>query len=181
VRFGFPVGPIQLLDEVGIDVGDKVGKILHGAFGERMAPPAALHDVLAAGRLGRKNRKGFYVYDDGKEKRVDPTVYDLLPGGRSRKTFDAGEMAERVTIQMVNEAIRCLGEGILRSPRDGDVGAVFGLGFPPFLGGPFRWADAMGTRALLDKVEALREKHGDRFEPAPLLAEKGRAGKPFHG
>jgi 3-hydroxyacyl-CoA dehydrogenase/enoyl-CoA hydratase/3-hydroxybutyryl-CoA epimerase len=184
VRFGFPVGPITLLDEVGIDVGDKVGKILQGAFGARMAPPPSLHEVLAAGRLGRKNRKGFYLYDEGKrgkDKQVDPTVYDLLPGGRSRKTFDGAQMAERVTLQMVNEAIRCLGEGILRSPRDGDIGAVFGLGFPPFLGGPFRWADTVGTRALLDKVEALHEKHGARFEPAPLLVEKGRAGKPFHG
>jgi 3-hydroxyacyl-CoA dehydrogenase/enoyl-CoA hydratase/3-hydroxybutyryl-CoA epimerase len=184
VRFGFPVGPITLLDEVGIDVGDKVGKILQGAFGARMAPPPALHEVLAAGRLGRKNRKGFYLYDEGKhgkDKQVDPTVYDLLPGGRSRKTFDGAAMAERVTLQMVNEAIRCLGEGILRSPRDGDIGAVFGLGFPPFLGGPFRWADSVGTRALLDKVEALHERFGERFEPAPLLLEKGRAGRPFHG
>ncbi len=81
VAFGFPVGPITLLDEVGIDVGEKVGKILHGAFGARMAPPEALHEVVAAGRLGRKNGKGFYTYG-GKEKGVDPTVYDLLPGGR---------------------------------------------------------------------------------------------------
>jgi 3-hydroxyacyl-CoA dehydrogenase/enoyl-CoA hydratase/3-hydroxybutyryl-CoA epimerase len=186
VDFGFPVGPITLLDEVGIDVGDKVGKILHGAFGDRMAPPAALHDVVAAGRLGRKNGKGFYVYGDpqhgkhGKEKRVDETVYDLFPGGRARKTIDRTEMQERVVIQLVNEAIRCLGEGILRSARDGDVGAVFGLGFPPFLGGPFRWADAIGTRSLLAKVEALRARHGERFEPAPLLVEHGRTGKPFH-
>ena len=180
VDFGFPVGPITLLDEVGIDVGEKVGKILHGAFGARMAPPAALHDVVTAGRLGRKNKKGFYTYD-GKQKRVDETVYDLLPGGRTRKAFDRTELQERVVVQLVNEAIRCLGEGILRSARDGDVGAVFGLGFPPFLGGPFRWADAIGARSLLEKVEALRARHGERFEPAPLLVEHGRADRPFHG
>ena len=180
VDFGFPVGPITLLDEVGIDVGEKVGKILHGAFGARMAPPAALHDVVTAGRLGRKNKKGFYTYG-GKQKQVDETVYDLLPGGRTRKAFDRTEMQERVVVQLVNEAIRCLGEGILRSARDGDVGAVFGLGVPPFLGGPFRWADAIGTRALLEKVEALRAKHGERFEAAPLLVEHGRADRPFHG
>ncbi len=180
VDFGFPVGPITLLDEVGIDVGEKVGKILHGAFGERMAAPTALHEVVAAGRLGRKNEKGFYTYD-GKKKQVDETVYDLLPGGRTRRSFDAQEIQERVVVQMVNEAIRALGEGILRSARDGDIGAVFGLGFPPFRGGPFRWADGIGTRALLDKVEALREKHGERFEPAPLLVEHGRTGRPFHG
>ncbi len=112
---------------------------------------------------------------------MDETVYDLLPGGRRRKPFDRTELQERVVVQMVNEAIRCLGEGILRSARDGDVGAVFGLGFPPFLGGPFRWADAIGTRVLLEKVEALRARHGERFEPAPLLVEHGRAGRPFHG
>jgi 3-hydroxyacyl-CoA dehydrogenase/enoyl-CoA hydratase/3-hydroxybutyryl-CoA epimerase len=179
VAFGFPVGPITLLDEVGIDVADKVGKILHGAFGERMAPPAALHDIALGGRLGRKNRKGFYTYD-GKKKRVDESVYDVLPGGRARKRFAPADVQDRLVVQMVNEAIRCLGEGILRSARDGDVGAVFGLGFPPFLGGPFRWADAIGTAALLDKAERLRAKHGDRFEPAPLLVEHGRSGRPFH-
>jgi 3-hydroxyacyl-CoA dehydrogenase/enoyl-CoA hydratase/3-hydroxybutyryl-CoA epimerase len=179
VRFGFPVGPITLLDEVGIDVGAKVGKILHAAFGDRMAPPDALGAVVAAGRLGRKNKKGFYTYD-GKAKRVDPTVYDLVPGGRARKPFSPEEIQERVVLQMLNEAIRCLGEGILRSPRDGDVGAVFGLGFPPFLGGPFRHADAIGTKRLLERLEALRARHGARFEPAPLLAEKGRTGARFH-
>ncbi len=181
VQFGFPVGPITLLDEVGIDVGEKVGKILHDAFGERMAPPAALHDVVAAGRLGRKNRKGFYTYgDDKKEKRVDVTVYDLLPGGRSRKPFAQDEIRERVVLQMVNEAIRCLGEAILRSARDGDVGAVFGLGFPPFRGGPFRYADKLGPKELLDRMERLRARHGERFAPAPLLVEHAASGRPFH-
>ena len=179
VDFGFPVGPITLLDEVGIDVGDKVGKILHEAFGERMAPPAALHEVVAAGRLGRKNGKGFYTYG-GKEKRVDQSVYDLLPGGRARKRFSAEEIQERVVLQLVNEAARCLGEGILRSARDGDVGAVFGLGFPPFRGGPFRWADTVGTAALLEKLEKLRQHHGERFAPAPLLVDMAREGRTFH-
>jgi 3-hydroxyacyl-CoA dehydrogenase/enoyl-CoA hydratase/3-hydroxybutyryl-CoA epimerase len=180
VDFGFPVGPIVLLDEVGIDVAAKVAKIMHQAFGERMGAPEALGKVVEAGRLGRKSRKGFYTYD-GRQKRVDSAVYQLLPGGRSRKTFDRAEIAERVSLQMVNEAIRCLGEGILRSARDGDVGAIFGLGFPPFLGGPFRWADAMGTRALLEKIQRLESIFGARFEPAPLLVEHGKAGRPFHG
>jgi len=179
VRFGFPVGPIALLDEVGIDVGEKVAKILHHAFGERMAPPDALAKVAAAGRLGRKNKKGFYTYGEGK-KRVDETVYDLLPGGRTRKRMDRGEMAERVVLQMVNEAIRCLGEGIVRSPRDGDVGAIFGLGFPPFRGGPFRHADSLGTKSLLETMERHRDRFGARFEPAPLLVERGRVQRPFH-
>jgi 3-hydroxyacyl-CoA dehydrogenase / enoyl-CoA hydratase / 3-hydroxybutyryl-CoA epimerase len=178
--FGFPVGPVTLLDEVGLDVGEKVAKVLHQGFGERMEPAAAIHPVVAAGRLGRKNGKGFYTYD-GRRKQVDVTVYDLLPGGRSRKAFAPAEIQERVALSMVNEAIRCLGEGIVRSARDGDVGAVFGLGFPPFRGGPFRYADGAGTRALLDRVKALEDRHGARFAPAPLLAELGAAGRSFHG
>jgi 3-hydroxyacyl-CoA dehydrogenase/enoyl-CoA hydratase/3-hydroxybutyryl-CoA epimerase len=180
VEFGFPVGPITLLDEVGIDVGAKVAHILHEAFGERMAPPAALAEVMKAGRLGRKNRRGFYTYG-GKKKEVDETVYDLMPGGRARKPFAHDEIRERVVLQMVNEAIRCLGEGILRSPRDGDVGAVFGLGFPPFRGGPFRYADRLGTKELLGRMERLRDRHGPRFEPAPMLVEKAASGATFHG
>jgi 3-hydroxyacyl-CoA dehydrogenase/enoyl-CoA hydratase/3-hydroxybutyryl-CoA epimerase len=180
VAFGFPVGPFTLADEVGIDVAAKVGHILHGAFGARMEPPPTLDPFVASGRLGRKAKRGFYTYG-GKEKRVDETVYDLLPGGRSRRTFSAEEIQDRLVLAMVNEAIRCLGEGILRSARDGDVGAVFGLGFPPFRGGPFRHADALGTGALLARMEALQGKHGERFEPAPLLVERGRAGAPFHG
>jgi 3-hydroxyacyl-CoA dehydrogenase/enoyl-CoA hydratase/3-hydroxybutyryl-CoA epimerase len=179
VAFGFPVGPFTLVDEVGIDVATKVGKILGDAFGERMAQPAALREIVAAGRLGRKNGKGFYTYG-GKEKRVDESVYDLLPGGRTRKPFLPEEIHDRIVLPTVNEAIRCLGEGILRSARDGDVGAVFGLGFPPFRGGPFRYADAIGTRTLLEKMEKLAARHGPRFAPAPLLVEKGRADARFH-
>jgi len=177
--FGFPVGPLTLLDEVGIDVADKVGKILYAAFGDRMAPPEALHDVLTTGRLGRKSRKGFYTYD-GKRKRVDETIYALLPGGGTRKSIPPAEIGERVVLQMVNEAILCLGENVLRSARDGDLGAVFGLGFPPFRGGPFRHADAVGTGALLEAMRRLEEKYGPRFAPAPLLVERGTAGEPFH-
>jgi len=179
VAFGMPVGPITLLDEVGIDVGAKVGKILHQAFGERMAPPKALEQVIADGRLGRKSKKGFYTYGK-KKKEVDETVYDLLPGGKARKKVRREEITERVVLQMVNEAIRCLGEGILRSPRDGDVGAIFGLGFPPFLGGPFRYADGIGPKALLERIERWHDKFGDRFEPAPLLVEQARAEKKFY-
>ena len=179
--FGFPVGPMTLLDEVGIDVGAKVAKILHGAFGERMAVPEAMTKVIEAGRLGRKNKKGFYTYAEGKKKTVDASVYALLPGGAARKKVGRDEIAERCVIQMVNEAALTLGEGILRSARDGDVGAVFGLGFPPFRGGPFRWADAQGTRSVLDRMRKLEARFGKRFAPAPLLVERGSGGRLFHG
>jgi 3-hydroxyacyl-CoA dehydrogenase/enoyl-CoA hydratase/3-hydroxybutyryl-CoA epimerase len=179
VRFGFKVGPITLLDEVGIDVAAKVSKVMHEAFGERMAPPGAIQDVLAGGRLGRKNGQGFYTYGTGK-KHVDETVYDLLPGGRDRKPFPAEEIVERVALPMVNEAIRCVGEKVVRSARDADMAAVFGIGFPPFRGGPIRHADAVGAAELLRRLEGLAARHGDRFAPAPLLVETARAGRKLH-
>jgi len=179
VDFGFPVGPITLLDEVGIDVAAKVGKIMHGAFGDRLLASDATEKLVADGRLGRKAKKGFYTYD-GKKKKVDETVYALLPHGKDRKNLDRAEMGERCVLQMVNEAIRCLGEGVLRSARDGDIGAIFGLGFPPFLGGPFRYADSVGLSTLLARTRHYETKLGRRFEPAPLLVDMANAGKRFH-
>ncbi len=179
VDFGFPVGPITLLDEVGIDVAEKVGHIMEDAFGERMKAPAHTAQLVKDGRLGRKAKKGFYTYD-GKKKEVDVTVYASLPHGRDRKRLDRQEIAERCALQMVNEAVLCLGEGVLRSPRDGDIGAIFGLGFPPFRGGPFRYVDAQGPGRILERIEHLEEKLGKRFTPAPLLLDYVKAGKKFH-
>jgi 3-hydroxyacyl-CoA dehydrogenase/enoyl-CoA hydratase/3-hydroxybutyryl-CoA epimerase len=178
--FGFPVGPITLLDEVGIDVAEKVGKIMHQAFGARMVAPDSTHQLVADGRLGRKSKKGFYVYDGKKKKRVDESVYALLPGGKERKKLDRQEMAERCALQFLNEAILCLGEGVLRSPRDGDIGAIFGLGFPPFLGGPFRYVDSQGAGKILDRMHHWQQKLGVRFTPAPLLADMAKGDKKFY-
>lgn len=86
----------------------------------------------------------------------------------------------RCALQLVNEAMRCLGDGILRSPRDGDVGAVLGLGFPPFRGGPFRYADAIGADELLRRIEGFHQRFGKRWEPAPVLVELARSGGRFH-
>jgi 3-hydroxyacyl-CoA dehydrogenase/enoyl-CoA hydratase/3-hydroxybutyryl-CoA epimerase len=178
--FGFPVGPITLLDEVGIDVAAKVAKIMHEAFGDRMLAPNTTEALLGDGRLGRKAKKGFYTYEPGKKKEVDVSVYASLPFGKDRKRFDRAEMAERCALQMTNEALRCLGEGILRSPRDGDIGAIFGLGFPPFLGGPFRYVESLGLGRVLERLEHYQERHGPRFTPAPLLVENVKAGKRFY-
>lgn len=183
-QFGFPVGPITLLDEVGIDVAVKVSHIMEEAFGERMKPAAgSLDELVKQGRLGRKSKKGFYKYDPqtGKKlKEIDEAVYELMPGGRTRKAIDRQEAAERITLQMVNEAVRCLEEGILRSPRDGDIGAVFGLGFPPFRGGPFRYIDHEGPSAILRKLEGYMTRFGVRFQPAPMLVEMAKNGKKFY-
>jgi 3-hydroxyacyl-CoA dehydrogenase/enoyl-CoA hydratase/3-hydroxybutyryl-CoA epimerase len=176
--FGFPVGPVTLLDEVGIDVGAKVAKILYHHFGDRMMPPPSMAKVVEDGRQGRKNKRGFYTYEG--RKRVDPSVYALLPGGPQRRTFEPREIQERLVFAFLNEAVLCLQEGILRSPRDGDVGAIFGLGFPPFLGGPFRYLDHLGARFALEVLERLRAAHGERFRPATMLENLARDGKSFH-
>ncbi|HEY0839887.1 MAG TPA: fatty acid oxidation complex subunit alpha FadJ, partial [Vulgatibacter sp.] len=134
VDWGFPVGPFTLLDEVGLDVAQKVTKTLLEAFGERAMPPEALQKVIDDGRLGRKNGKGFYTYGT-KRKVVDESIYELLPGGQKRRSIPVEEIQQRLSLRLCNEAALCLQEGILRSARDGDIGAIFGLGFPPFLGG----------------------------------------------
>jgi 3-hydroxyacyl-CoA dehydrogenase/enoyl-CoA hydratase/3-hydroxybutyryl-CoA epimerase len=179
VDFGFPVGPITLMDEVGLDVGAKVGQVLLEAFGERLSPAASLARAVAAGRVGRKGGKGFYLYDSpgGKKRGVDESVYELLPTGSNRVEVPVAEMQQRCVLAMVNEAARCLEEGILRSERDGDVGAVFGIGFPPFRGGPFRYVKTVGANNIIRQLELYHSRFAPRFAPARSLvemAEKGR-------
>jgi 3-hydroxyacyl-CoA dehydrogenase / enoyl-CoA hydratase / 3-hydroxybutyryl-CoA epimerase len=180
VKFGFPVGPFQLLDEVGIDIAGHVAKIMVNAFGARLSPPPGFERLGKEGRQGRKNKKGFYVYDGRKKKVVDETVYDGVPGGRKRQKIDPELVTERLALQMANEAALCLQENILRSARDGDIGAVFGLGFPPFRGGPFHWMDSLGIDQVVRKMEAHRQKLGDRFAAAQILVDMARQGKKFY-
>jgi len=177
--FGFPVGPLALIDEVGLDVAAKVSGVLHRHFGARMAPPEGLARVLESGRLGRKNRRGFYAYD-GKKKKVDEDVYGLVGVDTTRRPFDPREIQDRLVFAFLNEAVLALQEGVLRSPRDGDVGAIFGLGFPPFLGGPFRYLDHLGARFACQVLERLATRHGERFRPAGLLVEMAKSETRFH-
>ena len=182
VAWGFPVGPLALLDEVGIDVGAKVAHILHDAFGARMAPPPGVDALLKDERFGTKNQRGFYAYDEqGRARRaVDPSVYSLL-GVEPKRALSADEIAQRCALQMINEAAYCFGEGILRSARDGDVGAIFGLGFPPFRGGPFHYIDSIGAREIVRRLDGYVTLLGPRFTPAPVLTELLRAGGSFYG
>jgi 3-hydroxyacyl-CoA dehydrogenase/enoyl-CoA hydratase/3-hydroxybutyryl-CoA epimerase len=180
-KFGFPVGPITLIDEVGLDIAGKSGAIMHEAFGERLAPAQSLRAVLDAGRLGRKGRKGFYAYDEhGEKEGVDSSVYDLLPSKQDRSELAVEEIERRCVLAMVNEAVRCLEDGIIRSPRDGDIGAVFGIGFPPFRGGPFRYIDAAGAARVVNLLERLELSHPGRYAPAALLADMARTGGRFY-
>jgi len=178
--WGFPVGPIKLTDEVGIDVGAKVGKIMLEAFGDRMSSPDGMQRLISDKRFGRKNGRGFYLYGD-KKKGVDQSVYEVLRVTPNNKNVTDEDIAWRCALQFVNEACRCFGEGILRSARDGDVGAVFGLGFAPFRGGPFRFVDQIGAKEILGRLRELEKQLGPRFSPAPVLEEIARSGQTFHG
>jgi 3-hydroxyacyl-CoA dehydrogenase/enoyl-CoA hydratase/3-hydroxybutyryl-CoA epimerase len=181
-NWGFPVGPLALLDEVGIDVGAKVGHVLQGAFGERMTAAPGVERLLSDQRLGKKNQRGFYLYGPAKkgQKEVDRSVYPLLSVDPSRALAPT-EVAQRCALQMINEAARCFGEGILRNARDGDVGAIFGLGFPPFRGGPFHYVDSVGASEVVRRLEGYQTTLGLRFTPAPVLLAMAKTGATFYG
>jgi 3-hydroxyacyl-CoA dehydrogenase/enoyl-CoA hydratase/3-hydroxybutyryl-CoA epimerase len=175
VQFGFPVGPITLVDEVGLDVASKAGGILAQAFGARLTPARSLTALAAAGRYGRKSRSGFYKYDSrGKKGEVDTTVYEMMPSGSVRAEVGAAEIQSRLMLAMLNETARCFEDGVLRSARDGDVGAVYGFGFPPFRGGPFRYMDQVGLSELVQQMEELNHRFPGRFEPADILVHMAR-------
>ena len=180
VKFGFPVGPMQLLDEVGIDVGAKIGPILQAELGERFAPPAAFSKLIDDGRLGKKVKKGFYQYNTkSKKKLVDDSVYTLL-GLQVSNTTVTDAQAERCVYMMLNEAARCLDEGIVRNARDGDIGAIFGIGFPPFLGGPFQYMDKIGATTLVSKLSQWQAEFGERFTPCDALIKMAEQGESYY-
>jgi 3-hydroxyacyl-CoA dehydrogenase/enoyl-CoA hydratase/3-hydroxybutyryl-CoA epimerase len=181
VRFGFPVGPVTLLDEVGLDVAVKVAAVMQEAYGDRLqgAPGAGLTALVKAGRLGRKSGRGFYIYKGGKKRGVDESAYGVLgiqPNGGPRPA----EILQRLILGMVNESARAVGEAVVRSPRDGDIGAIFGFGFPPFRGGPLRYADDLGAERLVADLERLAERYGPRFAPSEVLQEHARRGTKFY-
>ena len=172
VKFGFPVGPIQLLDEVGIDTGTKIIPVLEAAYGERFSAPAnVVSSILNDDRKGRKNGRGFYLYGQKgrkSKKQVDPAIYPLI-GAQGQGRLSAPQVAERCVMLMLNEAVRCVDEQVIRSVRDGDIGAVFGIGFPPFLGGPFRYIDSLGAGEVVAIMQRLATQYGSRFTPCERL------------
>ena len=181
--FGFPVGPVALIDEVGIDVGAHVASDLGTAFADRgHAANDTLQRLFDAGFEGRKNRRGFYQYPNVKRKGpkpVNPEVYGFF-GGEDRTSLPEDEVRDRLALIMVNEALWCLAEGVISSPRDGDLGAVLGLGFPPFRAGPFHYVDAVGAAEVAARLERLEELHGPRFHPADLLRDMAADQKRFY-
>lgn len=182
-RFGYPVGPAALIDEVGIDVGAHVFSELGPVSASRGYPVSqGIPRLYAEGYCGRKNGKGIYRYDLDKRKgaRVpDERVYAIL-GGAERRSFDERIIQQRVSLMMINEAMLCLQDGTISTPRDGDIGAVFGLGFPSFHGGPFRYIDYTGAAEVVRTMDGLEKEYGLRFRPAKILADMARRGGRFY-
>jgi 3-hydroxyacyl-CoA dehydrogenase/enoyl-CoA hydratase/3-hydroxybutyryl-CoA epimerase len=174
--WGMPMGPLRLGDEVGLDVSAKVGHILHEAFGERLPFPAWIDKLAEAGRLGLKSGLGIYRYDSRKQLGPDEAIYGLLGLEPRHRDPDLAALAERMVLPMVNEAARCLEEGIVGSPGELDLAMVFGTGFPPFRGGLCRWADGEGLSRLVDRLERYAEAVGPRFAPSDALGRFAKQG-----
>lgn len=166
---GFPVGPFRLLDNVGLDVAAKVTDVLSPLFEQRgFTLDRSAAKLPAAGLNGRKSGRGFYQYPKQGKRTVNEEAYTLLDVGQRRKV-PGPEIVERLLLALVNEAVHCLDEGIIESREDGDAGAVFGIGFPPFLGGPFKYVEVAGEEVVAARLRALEQRFGARFTPAAGL------------
>ena len=180
-HFGMPMGPLRLMDEVGIDVIVKVSQIFYQSFGQRAKPSALTARLYDSGLYGKKTKKGFYCYNDkGKEIGENTSLYkdfnlptkDTLSEGVEQDILDRGLYA------MVNEANRLLAEEVVASPEDVDLGMIMGTGFPPFRGGLLRFADQTGISHIQTRLEQFQGSYGQRFEPSPTLKEMTQAQDP---
>lgn len=175
VEFGMPLGPLALLDEVGIDVAGKAAQVLAEAFGARMKVSAAIEKLLADQRYGKKNARGVYRWKEGKRTEPDPSVYQLL-GVENPKPGNPRTTSERMVLAMINEAALLLDEAVAASAADIDLAMILGTGFPPFRGGLMRYADSLGIPYVVARLDDLQHKAGPRFtpcEPLRRLAERG--------
>ena len=192
--FGMPVGPITLSDEVGIDISSHVAEFMSKAdLGVRMngGNREMQKKMIEKGWLGRKSGKGFYLYPKdakkGAPKQLNPEMLEVLKSYLTENGLKYGEakisvedIQWRIMSRFVNEAAFCLQDGIIRNQVDGDIGAVFGIGFPPFMGGPFRMLDILGTKQFVDRMYRYRDQKGAQFEPAQILKDYANAGKKWH-
>lgn len=182
-KFGMPMGPVRLLDEVGLDVAAKVAEIMEGGYGLRMKAPKLAAQLVAVGRLGKKSGAGFYRYE-GQEEVVDGDLGSLLGIKFDQSRAVGLDLAERMIMAMVNEAVRCLDEGVAGAPsREAtgqiDLGSVMGFGFPPFRGGVLHYADLLGPRVVFQRLSAYKERCGERFVPCAGIVQRAERGLPF--
>jgi len=172
-----PMGPFVLADEVGLDVGYKVAKVLEDAYGERMKVSDILDRVYhQLNLLGKKAGKGFYIHGV-KKREVNEEVKALV---FSKRNFDEKEIIDRAMLIMINEAAMCLEEGIVDNAQYLDMAMIMGTGFPPFRGGLLKYADSLGLDSIVISLKALAKNHGLRFEPAKLLLSMAKNNETFY-
>ncbi|TWU60810.1 Fatty acid oxidation complex subunit alpha [Rubripirellula tenax] len=176
--FGMPMGPLELADEVGIDVGFHVAQILETAYGPRMRVAPVLSDVDNAGIFGKKSGSGFYVHK-GKKASVNPKVLGMRPSADFKHSDEVA--TKRLIYTMINEASRCLEEGVVDAAATIDVGMIYGTGFPPFRGGLLKYADSVGVKNILADLRAFQTQFDQqRFEPSGLLQKMADSGVNFY-
>jgi 3-hydroxyacyl-CoA dehydrogenase/enoyl-CoA hydratase/3-hydroxybutyryl-CoA epimerase len=180
IDFGMPMGPMALLDEVGIDVANKAAHVLSEAFGDRMTEAKSLATLLGDKRLGKKNARGMYVWKDGKRQGADQSVYKLLGLKPTKDGAAAEALVERMVLAMINEASLVLRDGIVASAQELDLAMIMGTGFPPFRGGLLRYADSLGLPYLAARFEDLQAKVGKRFAASATIRELAEKGTTFY-
>ena len=174
-----PMGPMRLLDEVGIDVALHVAQTIAANYGDRMSVPEVLSKMAQAGLLGKKTYRGFYVHAKGKEPTANPAASGLL-SSITHHASRATNFQDRMVLLMVNEAARCLEEEIVPEPSDIDFAMIMGTGFAPFRGGPLRYADAVGASNIVAAMNRLVDSGAAHFAPCALLRDLATSGKRFY-
>jgi 3-hydroxyacyl-CoA dehydrogenase/enoyl-CoA hydratase/3-hydroxybutyryl-CoA epimerase len=177
--FGMPMGPITLLDEIGLDVAGKVMESMSQAFGERQGPLALFKVLKEQKLLGKKAKKGFFLYDEkGKRQELNPDIAQAIKAEPIKKS--AGEIQDRLMLLMINEATMCLEEKVASSPAQLDLAMIFGTGFPPYRGGLLHYADKLSTPVVVEKMNWIATVQGQRYVPCKLLAELAQSRKSFY-
>jgi 3-hydroxyacyl-CoA dehydrogenase/enoyl-CoA hydratase/3-hydroxybutyryl-CoA epimerase len=174
--WGMPMGPLALTDEVGIDVAVEVAGVLHDAYAERLPLPEWIGKLPESGYLGKKNARGIYRWEDGKRQGPNPDAYHLLDLHPSIDEPDPRYLQERMVLPMINEAARCLEERVVGSAGELDLAMIFGTGFPPFRGGPCRWADTQGLSWIIDTLARLAGAVDARYTASDALRRTAEAG-----
>jgi 3-hydroxyacyl-CoA dehydrogenase/enoyl-CoA hydratase/3-hydroxybutyryl-CoA epimerase/3-hydroxyacyl-CoA dehydrogenase/enoyl-CoA hydratase/3-hydroxybutyryl-CoA epimerase/enoyl-CoA isomerase len=180
--FGMPMGPIELYDTVGLDVALHAGRVMQEAFSDRVVPSKILPAMVEAKRLGQKNGRGFFDYPPDKKGRQKPApsaeadaIVAKFAAGEPAKT----DLTERLFLPMLLEATRLVEDGIVADVRDVDLGLIYGIGFPPFQGGLFFWADTLGAAAIVEKLKSFQAL-GQRYQPTLLLLDTAKSGRKFY-
>ena len=180
-KFGMPMGPFHLMDEVGIDVCIKVSKIFKESLGERIELPEVLMKLDGTGRLGKKSNKGFYLYEKGRKKEVDESIYKELGLGRPSNPLTEDDLINRAMFNMISEAALVLNEErVVETAEDLDLAMIMGTGFPPWRGGLLRWADSVGSETIVDALEMYATKYGQRFKPTTPLRNMAKTSRAFY-